>query len=158
MGRIKLRVVAEAPVEDVYRLGMCVVDNPEMFPNIKSLTVLEKSEDGSTTTAEWTAIAKLLSLQRTITWVQVDTWSEEERCCKFCLSPDSRGNMKHLKGIWHFNSHPKGTEMLMDIDFKVQHPLATGRVHRLIDEIMRKNQQSLMKAIKKKAEEQVRDG
>jgi len=152
MGRIKTRVVSTAPVEKLYEMGHDVASFPDVFPNLKKIKVIEKSGDGRYCRAEWTAGAKLITKTHAMTWVQEDRWDDSKMCCYFTAAREGCGRFKYLRGTWHFKPHPKGTEMVMEVDYEIDHPLMNSMVGRLIDNLMKKNNESLLHGLKKKAE------
>ncbi|MFA6449454.1 MAG: SRPBCC family protein [bacterium] len=152
MGKIKTRIVSSAPLEKLYEMGHDVMSFPEVFPNLKKIQALEKSDDGKFVKAEWTAGAKLITQTHYMTWVQEDRWDDAKKCCNFTCAPDGRGNFKYLKGTWHFKPHGKGSEMIMEVDYEIEHPLMNPLIGRIIDGIMKKNNESLLNGLKKKAE------
>jgi ribosome-associated toxin RatA of RatAB toxin-antitoxin module len=154
MGKITSRVVSSAPLEKLYRMGHETDEFPKVFPNLKSIRMLEKSDDGRYLKAEWTAQAKLIVSRHETKWVQEDRWDDDTMTCAFCCPPDGRGHFKYMKGTWAFKPHPKGTEMILDVDFAMDHPLITPMISRIIDGIMKKNNDSLLNGLSKKAERQ----
>ncbi len=152
MGKIKTRVVSSAPLEKLYEMGHDVSSFPEVFPNLKKIDVLEKSNDGKFCKAEWTAGAKLITQTHTMTWIQEDRWDDSAKCCNFTCAREGRGRFKYLNGTWAFKPHPQGTEMVMELDYEIDHPLMNPMVGRIIDGIMKKNNESLLQGLKKKAE------
>ncbi len=152
MGKIKMSVVSSAPVETLYQMGHDVASFTELFPSLKSIKVLEKKDEGKFCRAEWTAGAKLITQTHTMTWIQEDVWDDETMCCNFSCAQDSPGRFKHLRGRWHFKPHRKGSEMLMEIDYAIDHPLMNPMIEKIIDGIMKRNNESLMNGLRKKAE------
>ncbi|HOX29030.1 MAG TPA: SRPBCC family protein [bacterium] len=152
MGRIRSRVVSKAPVAELYRLGREVHSFTAMFPNLKEIKLLECSEDGCYVKSEWTAQAKLITQTRSMTWVQEDRWDHDSKCCRFTCSSDNPGRFKKLDGTWFFKPHHSGAEMIMDVDFEIDHPLMNPIVAKIIDNIMKMNNEHMLKVIKQKAE------
>ena len=152
MGRITTRVVCSAPLEKLYRMGHEVHTFKDVFPNLKDIRVIEKSDDGRYLKARWTAQAKLIVNKREMTWVQEDRWDDETKTCHFCCASDGRGQFKYMNGTWAFKPHPQGAEMIMDVDFAIDHPLINPMIAKIIDGVMKKNNESLLTGLKRKAE------
>ena len=152
MGHVRTRVLAHAPIEILFEMAQKVENFSKFVPALKEVKTLERSEDGVSATVEWTAQAKLLGATRSLTWIQNDEWDRKNFVCRFCLCQSS--DMQRLNGKWEFRQHPKGTEMIFDIDFQVQHPLVTSPIHLILDRIMRRNNESMLKGLKRKAEQE----
>jgi len=149
---VKARVLARAPVEILYELARDTEEFKKYAPAIKEIKVLQRSEDGNFVQVEWTAHANFFGAARTLTWVQNDEWDNKNLVCRFCLCRSN--DMKKLAGEWEFKTHPKGTEMIFSVNFQVHHPLMTPLIHRILDQIMRKNNEAMLNGLKKKAEQE----
>ncbi|MEW5947156.1 MAG: SRPBCC family protein [bacterium] len=152
MGRVKVSLVARAPLEKLYEMAHVIEDYPGYIPALRKVRVIERSTDGSFVRAEWHAIARLLGATRNLVWVQDDNWDDSRLVCRVSLH--SGNEMKELKGELAFRPHPKGTEMVFDVDFRVEHPFMTPIIHRLLDQVMRKNNESMLMGLKRKAEQE----
>lgn len=152
MGMMKVVVKAFAPADILFRLGREVSSTPEVFPNIESLRVLEHSEDKNFMKAEWTAHARVLTLSKSMSWIQEDHWDEERMRCRFFLSPDHRGHIKRFSGFWSFKPMETFTEMIMETDFHLKHPIVTPHVHKLVELVLKRNNEALLREIKKRGE------
>lgn len=152
MGRIKVRSIVRAPVETVYALGQDIASFEAMCPNLTCIKVLEEKEGPRAVRSEWSVQANLLAAKRTLTWVQDEIWDDDARSCSFDVNPDFKSEMQKMSGRWTFREHSRGAEMILDVDFKVKHPLVNGPIHKIIDGIMKKNNEALLKGVKKRAE------
>jgi hypothetical protein len=81
MARVELEVVIRAPLETVYAVARDVEAFPQFMPDVKSVRILEKSDDGSRTLTEWVAYASQLKLQ--VKWTEEDLWDDTARTCRF---------------------------------------------------------------------------
>jgi ribosome-associated toxin RatA of RatAB toxin-antitoxin module len=158
MGKIRISVVAGAPLEKVYKIARETDSYPSLMDSLKQLEVVECNPDGSCLRTRWTAQTRIILTTRQMCWVQKDTWDAEKHLCSFEVDHEERGHFKRMAGTWRFNPHPKGTEMIMEMDFQLNHPLLTPTIHKIIDGIMEKNNKSLLTNIKLKAESQARGG
>lgn len=157
MGRVRVSVSSSAPAETLYEMGRGVADSPHMFPNMESLRILERSEDRNYMKAVWTAHARLLGISKSMSWTQEDRWDEENLCCRFGLSPEHSGVINRLSGVWSFERRERGSVMVMDTDVHMTHPIITPRMHRLVELVLKFNNEAMLKEIKKRGEAAVRD-
>jgi ribosome-associated toxin RatA of RatAB toxin-antitoxin module len=158
MGKVKASAVSSAPFEKLYEMGHDVASFPEVFPSLKKIKVLEKSPDGKFLKAEWTAGAKLITQTHSMTWVQEDSWDDANKCCNFTCAKEDKSHFKYLNGTWHFKPHRQGTEMIIELDYEIEHPLMNPLIAKIIDGIMKRNNESLLNGLKKKAEKAHKPG
>ena len=85
-------------------------------------------------------------------WVQRDRWDHVARVCIFELDPEEPGRYKKLHGRWIFKPHPHGTELIVDIDFTLDHPMLTPAMHKVLDKLMERNNHALLCSMKRAAE------
>ena len=154
MGKVRVSVVIHAPLEQVYEMATDLDIYPQLMPTCKRLEVLESSDDGCRKKVRWHAEARLLAARRDMSWVQHDCWDPETHTCTITLDPDEPGRYKSLNGAWQFNPHPRGTELIVDLDFQLQHPAMTPTLHRFLDKVMEKNNRALLHGMKRRAENQ----
>src|SRR5438067_11885219 len=104
MPTVRNRVWIQAPVEAVFRVAMDVERFPEFMPDLKSLRVLERSDDGLRTVVEW--VGNVAEFKTTIKWVEEDEWDPSQHVCRFHLV---RGDFRSYGGEWRFTSENDGT-------------------------------------------------
>ena len=154
MSKITSRTVSSAPLDVLFDIGRQVQSFPRDLPNLKSIKILETSDDGKFVKAVWTAEARPVKLKHTMMWVQEDRWDEDARCCRFQCAREGRGHFKHMSGSWKFTPLGDSTEMVIDVDYEMDHPLL--RIHpfavKLIDNILKENNDALLMAVKRRAE------
>src|SRR5687767_13960005 len=97
MPNIELSVEIDAPAEAVYRVARNVEAFPEFMADLESLTVLERSEDGSRTVTAWVAVIREFKMK--IKWTQEDLWSETAYRDDF---RQLQGDMDQMDGYWQF--------------------------------------------------------
>ena len=151
MGRIRVSAVAKAPVEEVFRIGRRVYDFVEFLPNIKDIRPIEESEDGNYSKSEWILDVPVISSYGKLSWPQEIFWNEAPNA-RFRISPEYDGIVRRFDGTWINKPVAKGTEMTMDVEFKVVHPLVNPFVHKIFDGLMKNNLEALLKVVRKKAE------
>lgn len=152
MGRIRVKQVVCAPPDAVYALARDVHLYPSYMPTLQRIEVLEADPDGLGSRTRWHAEHKLFSAKRTMTWVQRDRWDPGARSCLFELDPAEPGRYKKLKGRWLFTPHAAGAELIVDVDFILDHPALNPAIHRILDRLMAHNNRTLLKAMKRTAE------
>jgi coenzyme Q-binding protein COQ10 len=93
MPRVQNEILIDADVETVYHTAKDVERFPEFMPDVKSLRVLERSEDGRRTVVEWVGL--IPEFKTTIKWVEEDLWDDAAHTCDFNLV---RGDFKSYGG------------------------------------------------------------
>ena len=81
MPTVQNSISIEAPVEEVFRVAMDVERFPEFMPDVRSVRVLERSDDGLRTVVEW--VGDIPEFKTTVTWVEEDRWDPAEHTCRF---------------------------------------------------------------------------
>ncbi|MFA6448383.1 MAG: SRPBCC family protein [bacterium] len=152
MENINVRVRSRAPLDNLFALAQTAYDFVDAMPNIKKIMVLEETEDRKRSKAEWILDVPIPGRFGKMAWIKEASWDDANHKCDIRLSPDYKGIVKKLDGTWKFTPCGDGTEMNMLMDFRVSHPLVSRRVHDIFVGIMKKNLESLMLAIKRKAE------
>src|SRR5439155_8138023 len=104
MPRLENAITIKADVETVYRTARDVERFPEFMPDLKSLRVLERSEDGLRTVVEWVGL--IPEFKTTVKWVEEDVWDPADHSCRFTLV---RGDFKSYGGSWHFTPEDGST-------------------------------------------------
>lgn len=149
---MKVVVKAAAPADVLFRFGRDIADTPEVFPNIESLRIIERSHDKNFMKAEWTAHARVLTLSKSMSWIQEEHWDEDRLRCRFFLSPEHSGHIKRLSGSWVFSQVDGQTHMVMETDFLLKHPIVTPRIHKLVELVLKRNNEAMMREVKKRGE------
>ncbi len=149
MPRIEQSVTIHAPIAHVYRIARNVEAFPQFMADLQSLTVLERSSDGTRTTTEWAGLIR--EFRMTVKWVQEDRWDDSAFRDDFTML---RGDMDRMEGYWQFTS-PDGDTTRFDsmVDYEYNVPLIGPMVKSLIKKKMTDNLQATMDAIKRQSEE-----
>jgi len=149
MPRIEQSLTINAPIETVYATARNVEDFPNFMADLKSLTVLERSEDGNRTTTEWVGLIR--EFKMTLKWTQEDVWDSERYRDEFT---QIKGDMDSMSGYWQFTSEsPNITRFDSVLDYEYNVPLIGAMVKTLIKKKITENLQATMEAIKRRAEE-----
>ncbi|GIV10227.1 MAG: hypothetical protein KatS3mg019_2318 [Fimbriimonadales bacterium] len=151
MARVELEVVIHAPLETVYAVARDVESFPEFMPDVKSVRILEKSEDGSRTLTEWVAYASQLKLQ--VKWTEQDIWNDADHTCRFC---QVKGDYDQMEGLWEFLPHPEGALFRSTLDYELRVPLLGAIVQKVVHHLVTQNLKGILEGVKARAEAMAR--
>ena len=140
------RVVA-ADVATVYALAQKVEDFPAFMPDVRSIKVLERSDDGRRTVTEWVGVVE--QFNQTIRWVEEDLWDDEAHTCVF---HQLEGDYHAYSGEWRFVAIPEGARFESTLHFEYNIPLIGPLIQGLIARLMRANLDNTLRAIGERAE------
>ena len=147
MSRVESAVQINADVDKVFNLAKDVESFPNYMEDVKSVVILEKSEDGKRLVTEFTGIVK--EFKTTMKWVEEDIWNAEEKTCRFTLV---KGDFKNYSGVWSFEAVDGGTRYTSVIEFEYDIPMIGPLIKNLIAKKMKQNVDNMLNAIKEKAE------
>jgi len=134
-------------LEDVYSLAKKVESFPEFMPDVKSVRIVESSEDGCRTVSEWVGIVK--EFKTTIKWVEEDIWNDADHSCRFSLV---KGDYGKYGGVWKFTDIGGATRWDSEIDSEYDIPLIGPLIKGIIANKMRENVENMLAALKRKIE------
>ena len=147
MPRIEQKRLINAEVERVFGVARDIESFPRFMPDLQSLVVQERSEDGCRTVSEWVGIIR--EFKMTIKWVQEDVWDMETRRDQFRLL---EGDLNRMEGHWQFTAQDGKTLFESVVDYEYNVPLIGPMIKALIHKKMVQNLDSMMKAIQQRAE------
>jgi ribosome-associated toxin RatA of RatAB toxin-antitoxin module len=148
MPHLANEVLVDAPLDRVYALAKDVESFPEFMPDVESLEVVERSDDGSRTVTKWVGIAKEFRIK--IKWTEEDLWDDSTHTCRF---KQLKGEYNEYGGIWTFTQTEDGKcKFASELDYEYDIPLIGPLLKKVIERLMRDNTQRLLDAIKTKAE------
>jgi ribosome-associated toxin RatA of RatAB toxin-antitoxin module len=148
MPRIEQSIEINAPIAQVYRIAKNVEAFPQFMDDLQSLTVLERSVDGTRTVTEWTGLIREFKL--TVKWTQEDRWDDAAYRDDFV---QLQGDMDRMEGQWQFtplDASRTRFDSVVDYDYNV--PLIGPMVKNLIKKKLTDNLYATMNAIKQQAE------
>jgi ribosome-associated toxin RatA of RatAB toxin-antitoxin module len=149
MPTIENEVTVNAPLERVYALAKDVESFPEFMPDVESLVVQERSDDGSRTVTQWVGVASDFKLK--IRWTEEDIWDDAARVCKFT---QVKGDYQSYGGNWTFTDLGNGqTKFSSVLTYEFEIPLIGPLLKKVVAKLMRENTQRLLDAIKTRAEQ-----
>lgn len=148
MPTIDLSIWINAPVEKVYAIAKEVERFPEVMPDLESVKVLERSEDGSRTVTEWVGLVREFNNMR-VKWTEEDIWNDEAHTCHFRLL---KGDLQKMEGEWRFTAEDVGTRFHSRIEYEYNVPLLGALVKNLIHKKLEQNVQMVLDGIRTRAE------
>lgn len=138
-----------APVEKVYAVARDVEQFPQVMPDLESVRILERSEDGSRTVTEWTGLVREFNNMR-VKWTEEDIWDDEAHTCRFRLL---KGDLQRMEGEWQMQEENGGTRFLSRLEYDYQVPLLGALVKNLIHKKLDENVRMVLEGIKTRAEQ-----
>ena len=147
MPRIESSVIINGDVEKTYALAKNVEAFPEFMPDVKSVTVLERGEDGNSVLTEFVGIVK--EFKTTLKWVEEDHWDDRAKTCRFKLR---KGDFKSYSGEWTFEPLDGATKFTSVLDFEYDIPMIGPLLKALVARKMQQNIDGMLRAIKQQVE------
>ena len=147
MPRIEQSIEIAATIDCVFKIARDVETFPQFMEDLKSLTVLERSEDGNRTVTEWTGLIR--EFKMVVKWTQEDCWDTQRYRDEFKMI---RGDMNSMSGYWQFTANGADTTFESVMDYEYDVPLIGPMIKSLIKKKMTDNIQATLVAIKNRAE------
>jgi uncharacterized membrane protein len=147
MAVVHSSIEIDGVIDKVYALAKNVEAFPDFMPDLKSVKIVEKSEDGSRTITEWVGIVK--EFKTTIKWTEEDIWDDNAKTCKFSLV---KGDYSKYSGLWTFADLGGRTRFDSEIEVEYDVPLVGALIKGLIAKKMKENVDGMLAAIKQEAE------
>lgn len=149
MAVIQSSVEIDGPIDRVYELAKDIESFPEFMPDLKSVQVVERSEDGRRVVSEWVGIVK--EFKTTVKWTQEDIWNDDTHTCVFSLV---KGDYSKYSGNWKFIDLGGKTRFDSEIEVEYEVPLIVALIKGIIAKKMKENVDNMLAAIKQKVEGQ----
>ena len=147
MAVVRSSIEIDGPLERVYALAKDIESFPEFMPDLKSVTIIERSEDGSRITSDWVGIVK--EFKTLVKWTEQDIWDDAARTCTFSLV---KGDYSKYSGVWTFTDLGGRTRFNSEIEVEYDVPLIGALIRGLIARKMKDNVDNMLAAIKGKVE------
>ena len=147
MAVIQSSVEINGPLEQVYALAKDIETFPEFMPDLKSVKVVESSEDGSRIVSDWVGIVK--EFKTFVKWTEEDIWDEKAHTCTFTLV---KGDYSKYSGFWKFTDLGGKTRFDSEIEVEYDVPLIGALIKGLIAKKMKDNVDNMLAAIKQQVE------
>jgi coenzyme Q-binding protein COQ10 len=149
--KIEQSVIIDAPIEHVYQIARDVETFPQFMQDLRSLTLVERSLDGSRTVTEWVGLIR--EFKMTIKWTQEDQWDEATHRDVFTMLS---GDMDSMSGVWQFTTEGAAqTRFDSTVEYEYNVALIGPMVKNLIKKKMTDNLEATLKAIKQKSEQSI---
>ena len=148
MPHIENHVAINAPLDKVYALARDAEAFPQFMPDVESVTVQERSEDGNRVVADWVAVASDFKLK--VRWTEEDIWEDAAHTCTF---HQIRGDYTAYGGQWTFTPEGEGVTLFQSaFDYELDIPLIGPLLKAVVARLMHSNTQKILDAIKTRAE------
>jgi ribosome-associated toxin RatA of RatAB toxin-antitoxin module len=144
---IEVRRVLEAPLEKVIAIAKDVEAYPSFMPDVKSVKVVESSDEGRVQKVEWVGVIKQFA--REIRWTQEDRWISPTRV-EFT---QIEGDYDKMEGYWEFTETDGSTEFTNVLEYEYRVPLLGALVTKVVEFLVRQNLESIMDGIEKRTAE-----
>ncbi len=150
MPHIENSVTINAPLDEVFALARDAEAFPQFMPDVESVTVAERAEDGSRIVTDWVAVASDFKLK--VRWTEEDLWDAAAHTCRF---RQLKGDYTAYGGLWTFLSEGGMTRFQSEIDYELDIPLIGPLLKAVVARLMQSNTQKILEAIKSRAEQSV---
>ena len=148
MAKVQSSIEIDGPLANVYALAKDIESFPEFMPDLKSVKVIERSDDGSRVVSQWVGIVK--EFKTTIRWTEEDIWDDQATTCTFGLV---KGDYSTYSGVWRFTDLGGKTRFESEIHVEYDVPLIGSLIKGLIARKMKENVDNMLAAIKRKVEQ-----
>ena len=148
MPRIESHIDINAPRTTVMGVARDNEKFPDFMGDLKSLTVLERSDDGNRVVSEWVGIVPKFG--NTIRWVEEDVWDDATGTCTF---RQLKGDYKQFEGVWTFDAlGDDATRFTSVVDYEIEIPLVGPLIKNIIQKTVQNNVDSTLRALKERCE------
>ncbi len=145
MPTVETSVWIKAPLSRVYEIAKDNGSFPEFMNDVKSVEIIER--DGNRIVSDWVGVVPTFGLK--IRWTQEDVWDDTVHTCTF---HQVKGDYDKMVGNWKFTEENEGTrfDSILEYDYNV--PGLGALVKKVIHNIVIKNMDGVLGAIKARAE------
>ncbi|MDW8123113.1 MAG: SRPBCC family protein [Armatimonadota bacterium] len=147
MAEVTVERFSSAPLDKVFQVAREVEHYPEWLDYVRSLKVLERSEDGTVLVTEWQASLPMIGL--TSRWKEKDEWDISERVCRFY---QIEGDFDQYEGIWTFEPDGGGTRMRLALVYHIAIPIGGPLVEKLVKRLVEQMLEKFLEGIARRAE------
>ena len=81
MPHLDNEVLVNASLETVYALAKDVESFPKFMPDVESVVVTERTDEGNRTVTDWVGVASDFKLK--VRWTEEDVWDPVSHTCRF---------------------------------------------------------------------------
>jgi ribosome-associated toxin RatA of RatAB toxin-antitoxin module len=144
MPQIAAEIVIPAPLATVYPIAKDIERFPEFFPDVESVTIVERTESGFI--SEWVGV--VAKLHRKLKWRELDEWDDAAHICRFRAVG---GDWDKYDGVWTFEERDGGTVMRMELECDIDVPLIGPIIRGLIGKLAKANVDNMFEGIRRRA-------
>ncbi len=144
MPRVEVETFVRAPAGHVYAVAKDVEQFPQFMPDVESLQVVDRQ--GNRTVTAW--VGRIQG--RRVAWTEEDEWDDARRVCTF---RQREGDFDRFEGAWSFEDTPGGCSVRLVVDYELHIPLLGPLLTNLVRQLVRKNAEGMLEALRKRAEE-----
>jgi uncharacterized membrane protein len=145
MPTVETSVWVDAPLAHTYSVAKDNAAFPEFMEDLKSLEVVERQ--GQRTVSDWVGVIPNFGIK--VRWRQEDVWDDAAHACRF---HQVKGDYDKLEGEWRFREENGGTRFDSALEYEYVVPGLGPLVKKVIHGIVVKNMESVLGAIKSRAE------
>jgi uncharacterized membrane protein len=145
MPTVETSVWVDAPLAHTYFVAKDNAAFPEFMEDLKSLEVVERQ--GQRTVSDWVGVIPNFGIK--VRWRQEDVWDDAAHACRF---HQVKGDYDKLEGEWRFREENGGTRFDSALEYEYVVPGLGPLVKKVIHGIVVKNMESVLGAIKSRAE------
>ena len=148
MGIVISEIDINSDPQKVFKIASQVEKFPDYMPDVKKVELIYRNDDGHSRSS-WVALAKIASINKEIKWIEDEWWDLSTLSSRF---EQVEGDYKHYSGDWAFTKTESGTHVKLTVDYDLGLPLIGPMILKLLDNLTRNNLDSMLKAIKERAE------
>lgn len=141
LDQITITRVVPAEKWRVIRLVTKVEDFPEYIPSIKEVSILEKTRHMMKT--KWRVEIDKIP----ITWTEEDSLILKYNAICFRII---EGDLSEFKGEWVFKNHPGGTEVTINVFFRVDIPAIKDLMSHYLKKMITRNFEAILDGIERR--------
>lgn len=145
MPTVETSVWIKAPLSRVYEIAKDNGAFPEFMNDVKSVEIT--SRDGNKIVSDWVGVVPTFGLK--LRWTQEDVWDDTAHTCTF---HQVKGDYDKMIGNWKFTEETDGTRFDSVLEYDYNVPGLGALVKKVIHNIVIKNMDGVLGAIKARAE------
>lgn len=145
MPTVETTVLIDAPIEKVYAIAKDNRSFPDFMADVQSLVIVEEAPPK--VVSDWVGIVPSFGLK--VRWRQEDLWDDAAHRCEF---KQLSGDYDKLEGTWDFATEGSGTRFNSVLEYEYRVPGLGPLVAKVVHKIVINNMESVLSAIKKRAE------
>lgn len=148
MQEFRSSVEINGQLDQVFKAAKDIYSRAASIPDIKSIKVLECSEDGNRVLSEWVGIVREFKIA--IKWTAEDLWDNEAKTCTFSVV---KGDYGKYTGSFAFTDTGGATRLEGEVKAECDQVKFGASIERFVAAKMKKNVDSMLEAIKIRVEE-----